>query len=1296
MAIGDLVATLSVAGEPGAVFSFTSNPGGYFAISGANVIEAINAPAGTYTIGIQATDPGLVVIGNFTLQHTVAPPVVGEFFIGINLTGPQNAAPVFPSAACINYYATKLAGPNNPKIVFRTTLGWSQVQPFPPNATVGIQPTAFGALDPGYLASLAQYITNVAAAGCKCILDIHTFGVGPGGFLVGTPQLPISAFVDLHNRLATWLIANPSLLAAVDGIDLMNEWVNGFSSITAISAMNLAITAGRAAGYTGKYYCEGVNYTGSWNWVSGQGQPYNNSLLYTLVDPLNNIVIEPHMYPNSDNSGDTFGYAANVATPGEAPPGTNVGPNIGVIRMTNEFLPWQQQHGLPAMIGEYGSSNDSPWDGGTFDFADWNVITRNVLTYCQSEKTGITVWEGGPGQPTGYNAPGYAYSLDPFSLTSPGVADFTAAGVQHPAMVVLQEFTGYTGSQPTAYALFPPGIQNPSLFITEGTPSQSLGVYYGGKITTPQTITLHDFLADGVTPAGGTFNPPSFNIPDGENFFGEATYTASQVATILIATTNTAGWSDPPPIGVSSAPNLFVRALNISNIFALRRLYGPYLGPVIQLQRQQDNQQASFVLDNNGDLPRQAIQDWANSRVIPIVTWYDQGPLQGNAILAGTAPNLTLVNAAGYPEVTATSGTAQMSTVSQSSGKGLQTILSRFNPNNNNTYISQDIFLDMFRMTTANYDVGPDTGTRYFAATGGTNGSWQNIAGSYSYLYTTNNLNGYLNGSLHSANSAPAFTWLPTDSSGLTTLFYFRFGGSNWAGSTQDIIITYDELSAADINAFYVSDNTYYTTALPDSLTATAPTIVGGGLPNNTTFAGIGGSPLIGVSILDTNPGTPTDSLTITLTGATATLTGSGITGSNPYSVASNTPANLTTIIQALILNTAASAGSVIDIAISATSSAGPTASTTMVVTVQAYVAETPFAAPVGTFTPVNMFGVNLSGGENTGLGTVGLPQASEISYFASKGFGLIRMPITSQSAYTSAFGLLNTAYVDAMYTSIVAAFDANMSIIIDVHNYGGQWNPTANAFQAILPGTTAQLMFNDLWLRLMTKFKNCPNVIFGLMNEPNGQQSVSQWWTSVASCVTFARNGSGATQLLTIPGGATFTAASSWVSSGNGAAALSWATSSGDPANNFVFEMHQYLDSGDSGSTPVAVVGSGSTILVAATSWLATNGFKAFLGEFGVSWDPWYPLNTGANILNYDPAHGITLTTNSITENGDMLAYMKTNRAQWFAWTAWAGGINFSAPPQSGGYGFNPEPARPYPTPIVDQPQIAVLQAGL
>lgn len=70
---GDIVASLSFPDLPGASFALLSNPGGFFALSGTDIVEAINTPSGEYAFSIGATAPGLSVARAFTLQFTAAP-----------------------------------------------------------------------------------------------------------------------------------------------------------------------------------------------------------------------------------------------------------------------------------------------------------------------------------------------------------------------------------------------------------------------------------------------------------------------------------------------------------------------------------------------------------------------------------------------------------------------------------------------------------------------------------------------------------------------------------------------------------------------------------------------------------------------------------------------------------------------------------------------------------------------------------------------------------------------------------------------------------------------------------------------------------------------------------------------------------------------------------------------------------------------------------------------------------------------------------------------------------------------
>jgi hypothetical protein len=73
MAIGDVVGTLSAPSVPSASFTLSSNPGGYFGISGSTLIEAINTPPGVYSIGITATMPGVTTSQSLVLTFSGVP-----------------------------------------------------------------------------------------------------------------------------------------------------------------------------------------------------------------------------------------------------------------------------------------------------------------------------------------------------------------------------------------------------------------------------------------------------------------------------------------------------------------------------------------------------------------------------------------------------------------------------------------------------------------------------------------------------------------------------------------------------------------------------------------------------------------------------------------------------------------------------------------------------------------------------------------------------------------------------------------------------------------------------------------------------------------------------------------------------------------------------------------------------------------------------------------------------------------------------------------------------------------------
>ena len=131
----------------------------------------------------------------------------------------------------------------------------------------------------------------------------------------------------------------------------------------------------------------------------------------------------------------------------------------------------------------------------------------------------------------------------------------------------------------------------------------------------------------------------------------------------------------------------------------------------------------------------------------------------------------------------------------------------------------------------------------------------------------------------------------------LDALSFVAAGGS--PGTTTTTTFTLVDASSAGTNA---SDNTTTVTdkAAPAPVTPTPPVITGT-VAGQTTTAEAPIKPFAKVSILDTNAGA-TDELTITLSGAGGTLTGTGLTGGTGgvYTLSAASPTTLTAELDAL------------------------------------------------------------------------------------------------------------------------------------------------------------------------------------------------------------------------------------------------------------------------------------------------------------------------------------------------------------------------------------------------------------
>jgi endoglucanase len=205
-------------------------------------------------------------------------------------------------------------------------------------------------------------------------------------------------------------------------------------------------------------------------------------------------------------------------------------------------------------------------------------------------------------------------------------------------------------------------------------------------------------------------------------------------------------------------------------------------------------------------------------------------------------------------------------------------------------------------------------------------------------------------------------------------------------------------------------------------------------------------------------------------------------------------------------------------------------------------------------------------------------------------------------------------------------ATSRGLNVLLDVHNYASYRREVIGT-QAVpvdaLPG---------LWGPLAARYKSNDKVIFGLMNEPKGLRT--EIWLEAANAAAAAIRTSGARNLIFVPGNG-WSGAHSWLArnygSPNGEAMLGFS----DLAQNYAYEVHQYLDSNFSGTHPACRNESiGVTTLTPFTQWLRQNHKRAFLGEFGAGADP-----------------------TCLAALDAMLAFLDQNRDVWLGWTYWAAG---------------------------------------
>lgn len=239
--------------------------------------------------------------------------------------------------------------------------------------------------------------------------------------------------------------------------------------------------------------------------------------------------------------------------------------------------------------------------------------------------------------------------------------------------------------------------------------------------------------------------------------------------------------------------------------------------------------------------------------------------------------------------------------------------------------------------------------------------------------------------------------------------------------------------------------------------------------------------------------------------------------------------------------------------------------------------------------------GINLWGSDILENGQYLFPTGSQIDYFAAKGFSNIRLTFGWETIQSKLDGPLDAGFVSQIREVVEYAASQGVDVILDVHNYG--------KFEGSLIGSPEVPVssFADLWGKIATEFVNNDNVRFGLMNEP--QQGKAADWLSIANSAIAAIRDAGADQQVLVPG-IGWTGAWSWAG-GSNAAVIGAPGAIVDPANNYAFEVHQYLDDTSGQHEWVVSENIGVERLTSVTEWARANGVPLYLGEFGVADNP-------------------------------------------------------------------------------------------
>ncbi|THY42125.1 glycoside hydrolase [Aureobasidium pullulans] len=293
--------------------------------------------------------------------------------------------------------------------------------------------------------------------------------------------------------------------------------------------------------------------------------------------------------------------------------------------------------------------------------------------------------------------------------------------------------------------------------------------------------------------------------------------------------------------------------------------------------------------------------------------------------------------------------------------------------------------------------------------------------------------------------------------------------------------------------------------------------------------------------------------------------------------------------------------------------------------------------------------GINESGpefGEANIPGTYGTdytwPDLSTISTFVNKGMNTFRVNFLMERLVPNEMtGSLDAAYLGNLTETVNGITKLGAYAIIVPHNYG-RYNGEI---------ITSTEDFAAFWKTVAAEYKDNDKVIFDTNNEFHDESSTLVAQLNQAA-ITAIRSAGAISQYITVEGNA-YTGAWTWTTTQgtdgktNGETMGSLTDTVED---KLIYQMHQYLDSDGSGTSPTCVSQTiGSERLQAATTWLRDNKKIGLVGEF-------------AGAVNTDCEAAVKDLLAFVAENSDVWT-----GALWWAAGPWWGDYMFSVEPKDG-----------------------------